>query len=201
MRFDGSREPLRSGAGTGRDGADALGVLGDGAAVNGDEQIFLGGDVVVEAGLAQPHAVGDVLHGGGVVALLPKQLQRRLQQLLVPAGGPFLRHRQPSRRGLSGAAPPPDRTNGRREFILFEHNNDCQYRRRVANTSERIKIKLKRNVRSMRAARGTTAWPGARGATAWPPTRPDAIGSPRFTGEPPPHACFSGRPSGWAIGS
>src|SRR5690606_5326048 len=73
MRFDGSREPLRSGAGAGRDGADALGVLGDGTAVNGDEQIFLGGDVVVEAGLAQPHAVGDVLHGGGVVALLPKQ--------------------------------------------------------------------------------------------------------------------------------
>ena len=48
-----------------------------------EEEVFLGGDVVVEAPLQDPDGVGDVLDRGGLVALLVKDTGCGLEDLLL----------------------------------------------------------------------------------------------------------------------
>ena len=87
------------------DGPDALGVLRDGAPVNGHQQVFLGVDVMVQAGFAQTHAVGDVLHGRGVVAFLAEELERALQQFFIATGGAVLRQQKALPKRFAGHRP------------------------------------------------------------------------------------------------
>ena len=50
-----------------------------------EEEVFLGGDVVVEAPLQDPDGVGDVLDRGRLVALLVEDAGCGLEDLLLPA--------------------------------------------------------------------------------------------------------------------
>src|SRR5215471_15525559 len=47
------------------------------------EQLFLGGDVIVEGGLLDPHFRGNVARGGGVITLFLKHLRCRGNDLLL----------------------------------------------------------------------------------------------------------------------
>src|SRR5690606_3743239 len=91
------------------------------------QERLLAADVVVERGLLQPHRVGDVLHRGGVVALLAEQLACRVEDLLLAAG-----HAVASLQG--GRSPRPYRPFGRAARIknFQAHRPPTARRRRLA---------------------------------------------------------------------